>query len=142
MTFRTRLLLATAPVVLVPLLVFGLGVRSTVTERLTAQYRRRVDALVSVIREDLDHQSRALAVQLEVLRQSIAGDNHLRLALQGSAAERGYLLDYAAPAMRVAGLQLLQLQDDQGRILSSGHFRNEFDRLDPALPRLLASAPG
>jgi signal transduction histidine kinase len=136
------MLLATAPVVLVPLLVFGLGVRRTVTERLTAQYRRRVDALVAVIREDLDHQSRALAGQLDVLRQNMTGDNRLRLALQGSAAERGYLLDYSGPAMRVAGLQLLQLQDDQGRILSSGHFRNEFDRLDPALPRLLATAPG
>ena len=131
MTFRTRLLLATAPVVLVPLLVFGLGVRRTVTEHLTAQYRRRVAALVAVIREDLEHQSRALAGQLDVLRQSMTGDNRLRVALQGSAADRGYLLDYAGPAMRVAGLQLLQLQDDHGRILTSGHFRNEFDRLDP-----------
>lgn len=41
--------------------------------------------------------------------------------------------------MRLSGLTMLQLQDDDGRILSSGHFRNEFDRLEPQLPALLAS---
>ena len=29
---------------------------------------------------------------------------------------------------------MLQLQDSAGRILSSGHFRNAYDRLEPALP--------
>src|SRR2546422_3532678 len=28
------------------------------------------------------------------------------------------------------------------RSISSGHFRNEYDRLEPGLPRLLAAAPG
>src|SRR2546422_7727488 len=28
------------------------------------------------------------------------------------------------------------------RSISSGHFRNEYDRLEPELPRLLAAAPG
>src|SRR5438477_545423 len=45
MTFRTRVLLAFAPVVLIPLLVFGIGVRRAVRDRLAAQYRRRVDSL-------------------------------------------------------------------------------------------------
>src|SRR5207247_4121993 len=44
--------------------------------------------------------------------------------------------------MRFTGLSMLQIQDDQGRIISSGHFRNEYDRLEPELPRLLAAAPG
>jgi len=34
MTFRTRVLLAFAPVVLVPLLVFGIGVRRAVRDQL------------------------------------------------------------------------------------------------------------
>jgi signal transduction histidine kinase len=37
---------------------------------------------------------------------------------------------------------MLQIQDDAGRIISSGHFRNEYDRLEPDLPALLATAPG
>jgi signal transduction histidine kinase len=42
--------------------------------------------------------------------------------------------------MRVTGLAMLQLQDSAGRILSSGHFRNAFDRVEPELPALLAAA--
>ena len=42
--------------------------------------------------------------------------------------------------MRTTGLDMLQVQDSAGRILSSGHFRNEFDRLEPALPRALGAA--
>jgi signal transduction histidine kinase len=37
---------------------------------------------------------------------------------------------------------MLQIQDASGRILSSGHFRNEYDRLEPALPVALRDAPG
>jgi signal transduction histidine kinase len=52
------------------------------------------------------------------------------------------LLDYAGNAMRLAGLEMLQIQDGDGRIVSSGHFRNEYDQLEPDLARLLAAAGG
>ena len=42
--------------------------------------------------------------------------------------------------MRSAGLAMLQLQDSAGRILSSGHFRNTYDRVEPALPQALIAA--
>src|SRR3989442_7146630 len=107
--------------------------------RLTAEYQQRVAALVSVIRADLNQRSAAIALRLAALRDAIPRDNLFRTALQGG--ERTYLLDYAGDAMRLAGLSLLQIQDETGRIVSSGHFRNEYDRSDPALPRLLAAAP-
>src|SRR2546425_4369074 len=44
--------------------------------------------------------------------------------------------------MRLAGLDMLQIQDASGRIVSSGHFRQEFDRREPALPHLLATVAG
>jgi signal transduction histidine kinase len=44
--------------------------------------------------------------------------------------------------MRLTGLAMLQIQDESGRIISSGHFRNEYDRMEPELPRLLSVAPG
>ena len=59
--------------------------------------------------------------------------------LQLAPSERTYLLDYSEQAMRLTGLSMLQVQDDAGRIVSSGHFRNEFDRLEPELPRLLSA---
>src|SRR5439155_9164312 len=141
MTFRARLLLGFGAVVLVPLTVFGLRIRSVMANRLTAEYQQRVAALVSVIRADLDQRSGGIALRLAALRDAIARDNRFRVAvLQGG--ERTYLLDYAGDAMRLAGLSLLQIQDETGRIVSSGHFRNEYDQSDPALPRLLAAAPG
>ena len=140
MTFRARLLLGFGAVVLVPLTVFGLRIRSVMANRLTAEYQQRVAALVSVIRADLDQRSGGIALRLAALRDAIARDNRFRVAvLQGG--ERTYLLDYAGDAMRLAGLSLLQIQDETGRIVSSGHFRNEYDQSDPALPRLLAAAP-
>ena len=141
MTFRTRVLLAFAPVVLIPLLVFGIGVRRAVRDRLAAQYRRRVDALVAVIEEDLAQRSRSIGDRLTSLTAAALDDNRFRAAALQSG-DRQYLLDYAGSAMRLAGLDALQIQDANGRIVSSGHFRQEFDRLEPALPRLLASAPG
>src|SRR5438093_91156 len=141
MTFRTRVLLAFAPVVLVPLLVFGIGVRRAVRDRLAAQYRRRVDALVAVIEEDLAQRSRSIGDRLGSLTGAALEDNRFWLAAVQSV-DRPYLLDYAGSAMRLAGLDMLQIQDASGRIVSSGHFRQEFDRLEPALPRLLATAPG
>jgi signal transduction histidine kinase len=142
MTFRTRVLFATAPVVLVPLLIFGLGVRRLVRQHFAAQYRTRVTALIDLIGHDLQRQGQQIAARLAALRDAAAADNRLRLAaVQGSVTERPYLLDYAATAMRLAGLDMLQIQDDSGRILSSGHFRNEFDRAEPALQALLPAAP-
>src|SRR5438034_256713 len=139
MTFRARLLLGFGAVVLVPLTVFGLRIRVVMANRLTGEYQQRVTALVSVIRADLDQRSAGIALRLAALRDAIPRDNRFRAALQGG--ERTYLLDYAGDAMQLAGLSLLQIQDETGRIVSSGHFRNEYDQSDPALPRLLATAP-
>ena len=132
MTLRTRILLGFGVVLLVPLVVFGLPIRALMANRLTAEYGRRVASLVGVIRTDLEQESAGIAGRLQALRDAIAGDNGFReAALRGG--NRAYLLDYAGNAMRLAGLAMLQIQDDSGRIVSSGHFRNEFDRLEPEL---------
>jgi signal transduction histidine kinase len=140
-TFRTRILLATAPVVLVPLVVFGLAVRLAVRQRVAAQYRARTTALVALIGRDLERQSAGVATRLAGLRAAAVADNRLRsAAVQRDTASRAYMLDYSGTAMRLAGLDMLQIQDDSGRIVSSGHFRNEFDRSEPGLPLQLARA--
>jgi signal transduction histidine kinase len=140
-TFRTRILLATAPVVLVPLVVFGVAVRLAVRQRVAAQYRARTTALVALIGRDLERQGAAVATRLARLQAAAVADNRLRsAAVQRDTASRAYLLDYAGTSMRLAGLDMLQIQDDSGRIVSSGHFRNEFDRLEPGLPLQLGRA--
>jgi signal transduction histidine kinase len=128
--------------VLVPMVVLSLLIRYEMTKRLTVQYGQRVDAMVSAIETDVDRESAALAASLAALKETILDDNEFRrAAVDRDQAARRYLLDYAGTAMRIAGLSMLQIQDGDGRIISSGHFRNEFDRLEPELPRLLGTTP-
>ncbi|MDH3196986.1 MAG: hypothetical protein OEO21_01970, partial [Candidatus Krumholzibacteria bacterium] len=140
MTFRLRLLLALSAAVLVPIALLAVFVRHEMTGRLTAQYERRVEALVAVIEEDLTQEDDAIASALASVRAALADDNRFRRgAVDGAADQRRYVLDYAVGAMRLAGLSMLQIQDEAGRIVSSGHFRNDYDRMEPELPSLLSS---
>jgi signal transduction histidine kinase len=141
-SFRVRLLFAFLFVILVAMVVFAFAVRREVGSRLTAQYQRRVNSLVSVIEEDLQGESDVIAATLGGLREVVANDNRFRRgAVDRLAAERRYVLDFAETAMRLTGLSMLQVQDESGRIISSGHFRNEYDRLEPELPELLRTVP-
>jgi signal transduction histidine kinase len=134
MKFRTRLLISFGVVVLIPLLVFGLGIRREMSQRVTTEDQRRVDALVGVINADIARENDRIASRLAALRSSLNDDNSFRTSLR--SGERAYALDYAGNAMRLAGLDFLQIQDDEGRVVSSGHFRNEFDRLGPSVAGL------
>ncbi|HEX5385538.1 MAG TPA: HAMP domain-containing sensor histidine kinase [Gemmatimonadales bacterium] len=147
MTFRARLFAALLAAVALPLVLLALGVRREMTRRLAADDDRRVASLLAVLRDDLATRSGAAGRRLAALRERMAGDNELRATIAapgvsasgGSPVERRYLLDWAGDAMRLTGLAMLRVQDSAGTILSSGHFRNEYDRVEPALPRLLAA---
>ncbi|HSC30280.1 MAG TPA: HAMP domain-containing sensor histidine kinase [Gemmatimonadaceae bacterium] len=140
MTFRARLMIAFGVVALAPLVVIAVGVRREMDRRLTAQDERRAAALAAVASADLARGGVSIGDRLSSLVAALDDDNRFRLAvLQGDAAGRAYVLDLAGREMRLTGLSMLQIQDSSGRILSSGHFRNEYDRLEPDLPVLLAS---
>ncbi len=142
MKLRSQLLTAFLIGSLVPLVGLGLVVRHEMTSRLTAQSRSRVDALVKVIEGDVARETDRVHVALAQIRDATSTDNLFRrAAVDGAESERRYLLDYAGNAMRLAGLDMLQIQDASGRILSSGHFRNDFDRVEPELPRFLFALP-
>jgi signal transduction histidine kinase len=139
MTFRARLLLGCVALALTPLALFGLRARREVVERLEDQYRERVAALADVIQAELARESAAVGARLDRVAEAMAADNRLRRALlDGGLADRAYLLDYAGHAMQLVGLDVLRIQDAGGRVLSSGHFRNEYDVVDAALPAALA----
>jgi signal transduction histidine kinase len=140
MSFRTRLFLAILLAVWLPLGALSWRVSRELDLRLTAEYEGKVGAVASIIENDLARESGAVATRLSTLATEVGRDNRVRLAvLQADQQSRQYLLDYAGRVMRLAGLSMLQLEDSTGRILSSGHFRNQFDRVEPELPRLLAS---
>lgn len=137
MSFRARLLLAFAAATLLSLSLLAVGMRRQLTSRLVAQHERRVQTLAHVAIQDLARENASISARLKSLARALSDDNRFRAAVQGSPSERAYLLDWAGDAMRTTGLSMLQVQDETGRILSSGHFRNEFDRLEPQLPQLL-----
>jgi signal transduction histidine kinase len=141
MTFRSRLFAGLTLAALLPLGVFAYGVRREMTRRLADDDARRAAAAALALADDLRRESDGIAVRLAAVRADFERDNRLRLAIvQGDAGARRSLLDLAGPAMRAAGLELLQLQDSAGRIVSSGHFRNQFDRVDSLLPAALGAA--
>jgi signal transduction histidine kinase len=138
MTFRTRILLACLAVAVAPLILFALGARRAVHDRLTAQFEARVSAASDVIRDDLTQQARAIGMRLQALAARIDEDAQQRAALL-QRRERAALLDYASSVLPATGLDFLLLLDSAGTVLSSGHFRNDYDRVMPALPGVLAA---
>ena len=143
MSLRTRLLLAFAGVVLIPIALLAFGFRQEMNERLSADYQRRVEEVVEIVREDLTRESAAIAERLASLENALLNDTHFRLAaVAGVESARTYLLDYAGTAMQLTGLSMLQIHDGDGRILSSGHFRNEHGRVQSGLASALSDARG
>ena len=143
MSLRTRLLFAFAAVVLIPIALLAFGLRQEMTRRLSDEYQVRVDRVVEVIREDLARESASISERLASLATAILNDNRFRLASVGGVdSEREYLLDYAGTAMRLTGLSMLQIQDGDDRIISSGHFRNEHGRVETGLASALLGARG
>ena len=64
MSLRTRLLLAFAAIVLIPIALLAFGLRQEMTRRLSQEYQLRVDTVVEVIRDDLDRESAGIAERL------------------------------------------------------------------------------
>src|SRR5216110_713195 len=143
MSLRTRMLLAFGVMVLLPLALLAIGLRQEMTRRLSDEYQVRVDRVVEVIREDLHRESTGISQRIASLKSALLNDNRFRLAaVAGVESERNYLLDYAGTAMRLTGLSMLQIQDGDDRIISSGHFRNEHGRVESGLVSALHSAHG
>ena len=138
MSFRIRLLISFLLAALAPVLILAWIVRGEMTKRLTEQFERRIGVQTAVIEGDLARQSEAIAGALRRLESAMLEDDRFRRAIENPDSNRSYVLDYAGDALGFTGLSVLQIQDEKGRIISSGHFRNEYDRLEPELPgRLL-----
>ncbi len=142
MTFRSRLTLAFGAIALAPLLVFGYGVRREMTSRLDADAARRDSTVAVAVNTDLSQTIAADRARLESLASDLSADNRFRIAVANpNSDERRWLLDWAPGSMLLSGFAMLELQDSTGRILSSGQFRNDFDRIDPALPAAVGASP-
>jgi two-component system, NtrC family, nitrogen regulation sensor histidine kinase NtrY len=130
-TFRTRILLACLFVALAPLVTFALGARRAVRDPLTAQFDERVASGSDAVRQELNGRAATFDTQLRALAARLDRDPVYRAALL-QHGDRGTLLEYGSQVMPVSGLDYLLLLDEDGTVLSSGHFRNDYGRQVPA----------
>ena len=140
MSFRIRLLLTVVAVALASLAVLAIGWRSEVRARLTADYERRVAGAVTTIEADLQFEGQTIDDRLEALRSALQNDARFSSGVGAApSSERRYVRNYTTTALRLTGLDVLQIQDAEGRILSAGQFLGEHGGQAPALAeRILA----
>lgn len=140
MSIRTRMLFASILLVILPAAILAYLLRREMESSLEETYRQLVSSHVSVIQSSYEARDKDLQQKMRGLRDQIRSDNEFYAAAVAAAAgDRTGLLDYATPKLQRWGLDMLQIEDSADRIVSSGHFRNNFDKVDP-LPRALMSA--
>ncbi len=142
MKLRGQILLGVLLITVIPLVLMMQITRSGVTGRFTELDTRRVEDQMRLTRQDLASKSQSLSRRLKSLGATISADNRFRLAVGGGREDlKSYLVDFAPRHMSLMNLDMLQIQDERGRVISSGHFRQSFGQVDAALPRQLALVP-
>ncbi len=143
MNLRGQILIGTILLAVLPL---GLAIRiigTGVEERFTELDTGRVANQLALVQDDLSRQSQQISTLLDALAETITADNRFRLATSGTRPDLlPYLQDFAPRQMSLMNLDLLQIQDAEGLVLSSGHFPHARGQMDPHLPTLLSRAPG
>ncbi len=135
MTFRRHVQVGVLVAALVPGVLLALGVRREAGLRLEASAAGALDAEVAAAAARVEAALDGIGDRLDAVAAGLDRDPVIRAALQGDPSARDRLLDALPELARVSGLDLLRLQEPEGRILASGHFRNEFGRVEvPPLP--------
>lgn len=142
MTFRTRVFLGSLAAATIPLGALGFLVSREGSRRLEQQYQVRVEDRVRDVAGLLQSAGRDLDRRLDAVVARSLEDDALRLDLVTGDASSDYVRGWAENAMALSGLEMLQLQDGDGVILSSGHFRGDFGRSQPDLPRVMETGGG
>jgi signal transduction histidine kinase len=133
MTFRTRVALALGAGTVLPLLLLTYGVRREMTSRLVTQANQRIGQEIDKARGLVAAEARAIDGRLARMAATLADNNQFRLAVVSGETAVPWLRDWARDAMLQSDLDLLELEDSSGQVLSSGHFRNEFGQRHPGL---------
>ncbi len=151
MKLRGQILLGVLLITIIPLALVMQWTRLGVTSRFTELDTRRVEDQMLLTRADLETRSQNLESMLTALASNISSDNQFRLAIGSTIGPAPvnpsphldpYLVDFAPRHMSLMNLDFLLVQDHEGKVISSGHFRHSIGQVDLALPRLLGQVKG
>ena len=138
MSTRWRIFLAAVLLIVTPVGLLAGLYRQRFRTQAVATFADQTSIVLERVLAVPGQLSLEITAQLDLLIQASRDDNRLRLALVGGRDDLlPYLRDHAGRVARTTGLDVLQLMDAQGRILSSAHYRNEFGRREPALLQAL-----
>ena len=141
-SLATKFALTFASLFLVTMLGVISSVRETVISQFTKQYENTVAYSLQSIQVELFNRHERIKQQLVHLAEKIAGDNdfRLRILVRGDKLDP-FVLDYAKSYMSTMGLQVLEITNQHGVVLSSGHYRNSFGKKVKGLIEQLQSNP-
>lgn len=141
MSMRWRIFLAAVVLIVLPMMGLSWILRHRLADQSSREFARQAAGQLAGATASLHDRGRRIVVSLRGIASALQDDNQFRLAVVGGRDDLlPYLRDTAGRAMNLSGLQVLQLLDGSGVILSSGHYRNEFGRRDAGLVPLLRQA--
>lgn len=127
MTLRSRLTLTLLLSALVPLAAFALLLRRDIAAAVRNEQQLASVGDSAHVARELSRIAGEVARRLRGPAEALSTDPRLGIALGArDSSAVAWLTDWAGRAMRLAGLDALMLQDSNGAVLSSGHFRNSY----------------
>lgn len=143
MRTRWRIFLAAMVLVVLPAGILAGFLRARLVDSVRQDHHRRWrDEMLRELRVPADASVR-IRERLHQLARAAGNDNRLRLALSGQRDDLlPYLRDHAGQMALTAGLDVLELVDADGQVLSSAHYRNEFGSDSGPLLRALQQLAG
>lgn len=109
------------------LIFLMLTLRQAVTAQFSQQYEQDVAFSIARINEKLHNQQNKMRMQLKQLGDLLKNDQEFRLkAIMKRDRKSRYILDFSQKYMATMGLDVLEILDKDGTLLSSGHFRNAY----------------
>lgn len=126
MNLRSRIVLASFFLVLVPLGIVGTVLDRNEDARERAEQTRQAERRFDAFQANWKQERATIEQKLTAIEESVRNDSEVRAAILTGQTGSTRLLDAAGPYARLAGFDILYLLDDTGIVLSSGHFRNEF----------------
>ncbi len=137
LSLSSRLLLAFTIVAALPLTVVPLVIRA-VTDSYDSASARELDDAAHLVQSELD---RLTTEVMDRTKAVAAGSLTADVADYSEGGDPAALIGLAAPALAESGLDVLEIVDEQGRILLCGHLPARLGDQDEAAVTLLKSRP-